>query len=242
MKRFACVWLALAVVCAPAVAAAGLDLLMDTARQMTAPQPGSDTDSTVARGLKEALRVGATQVVALVGRDDGYLANEAIRIGLPGPVRKAEELLRSAGAGQLIDEFVVRMNRAAEQAAPASLDIFVQAVTAMSFDDAARILNGPDDAATLYLRDTTAEKLAAVYRPIVTEAMSREGVQAWYLKIEDQIRELPFMRLGEFDLVGYVTDRALDGMFLMLAREEQRIRSDPAARATDLLKQVFGTD
>lgn len=197
------------------------------------------TEGDIVDGLKEALEIGTSQAVTLVSKKNGYLKNPKIKIPLPKNVRKAENILRNIGFGSKVDEFELSMNRAAERAAPKAKSIFWDAIKKMTFSDARQILDGRDDAATLYFRKKTSTQLQKAFRPIINQAMSEVGVTQAYKSVDRKIRVLPFTKSLSFDLDAYVTDKALDGLFSMLAEEEKKIRQDPAARVTDLLKKVF---
>lgn len=199
------------------------------------------TEEEIVKGLKEALEVGTNNAVALVSRYNGYFKNPKIKIPLPENVQKVEKVLRSIGLGRQVDEFELSMNRAAERAAPKAKAIFWDAITKMTFSDARNILDGQDDAATLYFRQKTSPQLQSAFKPVVNQAMSEVGVTQAYKAVDQKIRSLPFTESLSFDLDQYVTDKALNGLFLMLAEEEKKIRRDPAARVTDLLKKVFGS-
>ncbi|TFG61279.1 MAG: DUF4197 domain-containing protein, partial [Nitrospirales bacterium] len=190
-------------------------------------------------GLKEALEVGTENTVNLTGNTDGYLKNEAIKILLPEKLQSMDKALRMVGFGPQIDEFVVSMNRSAEQAAPLATPIFTEAVTNMTFEDGKKILNGGDTAATDYFKEKTKGKLAEAFKPKVTEAMDQVGVAAQYKSLVGEYTSLPFVNAEQFDLDNYVVGRSLDGLFYALDQEEQKNRTNPAARVTDLLKEVF---
>lgn len=200
------------------------------------------SDEEVARALKEALARGTQQAVASLGRDGGYLNNLDVRIPLPESLRKVEKLLRGIGQGQYADQFVASLNQAAEKAAPEAAAIFADAITRMSLADAQTLLKGPEDAATQYFRKTSEARLRERFQPIVQAATDQAGVTAAYKKLIQKAG--PAARLlGEDagDLDGYVESRAIDGLFKMIAAEEKRIRQDPLARGTELLKKVFGS-
>ena len=199
------------------------------------------TEEEIVKGLKEALEIGTKNAVALVSRTNGYFKNPKIKIPLPENVQKAEKFLRGIGFGRQVDEFELSMNRAAERAAPQAKSIFWEAIKEMTFADARNILDGPDDAATSYFRQKTSSQLSGEFKPLVHQAMSEVGVTQAYQTVDQKIQALPFNESVRFDLDQYVTGKALDGLFLMLAAEEKKIRQDPAARVTDLLKKVFGT-
>jgi hypothetical protein len=194
----------------------------------------------IGEGLKEALRVGTQNAVALTGRLDGYFANRAIKILMPERLRNLETGLRSIGLGAQVDELVLGMNRAAERAAPYARDIFFDAIGEMTIDDARRILGGPDTAATDYFRGKTTGPLTTAFTPVVERAMNEVGVSRQYNQILDQARAIPFFRTEDYDLNRYVVDKALAGLFHVVGEEERKIRRDPAARVTDILRDVFG--
>lgn len=203
---------------------------------------GELDEATVTAGLKEALTIGTGNTVASTSTVDGYLANELIRIALPDEFDGAASTLRSAGLGRYVDELEVAMNRAAEQAAGEARDIFWAAIEDMTIADAFAILRGHDTAATDYFRARTETELRARYEPIVAEKTESVGLGRLYGQAADAYAALPLTSKPELvDLDSYVTDRALDGLFTVLAREEQAIRQDPAARTTDLLRRVFGS-
>ena len=201
---------------------------------------GGLSDAKIASGLKEALEVGTGNAVAITGKTDGYFMNQAIKILMPSQLRRMESGLRAVGLGPQIDELVLSMNRAAEQAAPLAKPILVDAITGMTFDDARKILAGGDTAATQYFKAKTTDQLTAAFRPIVGNAMNQVGVTRQYKDLVARFDAIPFMKAEAFDLDGYVTGRGLDGLFVVLADQERQIRTNPAARATDLLKDVFG--
>ena len=200
----------------------------------------TQSDSKVASGLKEALSVGTTNAVKLTGVQDGFWGNQAIKILMPDKLKPLEKGLRMMGQGTKIDEFELAMNRAAESAAPAAAPIFKKAITSMSFSDAKGILRGGDTAATEYFKRTTSSDLTTAFRPIVEGAMGKTGVVQKYDGLTKQMQSLTFGKAPAFDLNSYVVGKSLDGLFLMLGREEQKIRTNPAAQVTPLLKQVFG--
>lgn len=198
------------------------------------------SDSKIASGLKQALQIGSDKAVSLTGRPGGYSNNPAIRIGLPHNMRALEGGLRAMGYGPKLDAFTASMNHAAESAAPAAKRIFANAIASMSIDDARKILNGGDTAATDYFKQKTSAQLTEAFRPAVEKAMSANGVTAQYEALTSKVPSLPFMKSQSLDINSYVISKALDGLFYMLGQQEKQIRTDPAARTTSLLKQVFG--
>jgi hypothetical protein len=198
------------------------------------------SDSKVASGLKEALRVGAENAVKLTGQRDGYFGNEAIKILMPNNLRPVEKGLRAIGYGPKLDGFILSMNRAAEAAAPAAKKIFGDAILSMSFDDARKILSGGDTAATDYFKSKTSTQLTAAFRPVVKKTMSENSLTQQYNDLVGQAQNIPFMKSQSMDITQYVVSKALDGLFYTLGQEEKKIRKDPMARTTSLLKDVFG--
>jgi Protein of unknown function (DUF4197) len=208
--------------------------------QMVLAQAPGLSDAKIASGLKEALRVGTQNAVSLTGRPDGYFQNAAIKILMPSQLQPLEKGLRAGGYGPQIDELVLSMNRAAERAAPAAKPIFLEAITAMSFDDARKMLTGSPTAATEYFKGKTSAKLTTTFQPVVARTMNEVGVTRQYKELMGHAQDVPFLKSEAFDLDRYVVAKSLDGLFYVLGQEEQKIRTNPAARATDLLKQVFG--
>ena len=201
---------------------------------------GGLSEGKIIDGLKQALEIGTGNAVKVVSGTDGYYKNPEIKIPLPGAVKKVEKLLRAAGYGNTVDAFELSMNRAAEKAAPEAKALFWDTIKKMSFSDAKKILNGRENEATLYFEDKTRDRLQESFKPIVHGAMSEVGATRYYQDLDQKVRSIPFAGKLGFDLDRYVTGRALDGLFLMLAKEEKKIRQNPAARVTDLLKEVFG--
>jgi hypothetical protein len=197
-------------------------------------------DARIGSGLKEALSVGTQRAVRLVDHPGGYLDNEAIKILLPQNLRPVERVLRGLGQGARVDEFVASMNHAAESAAPEAETIFAEAVTEMTIDDARKLLNGGDTSITEYFKSKTSPRLAIAFRPHVEAAMSRNGVTQQYEGLVGQVPWSPFGNGSSLDINGYVVNKALDGLFYMLGQQEKEIRTNPIARSTALLKQVFG--
>jgi hypothetical protein len=219
--------------------AAGLSDMVKDAQKALGGSAGGLSNDEITAGLKEALQVGTEKAVGLVSQPDGFYQNPAIKIPLPESVQKVEKLLRTAGYGEKVDAFELSMNRAAERAAPEAKSIFWDAISDMNFDDAKKILNGSDNEATLYFQDKTSERLQEVFKPIVKDAMGEVGVTRSYQDLNNKITSLPFGKSASFDLDQYVTDGALKGLFKMLAEQEKLIRTQPAARVTDLLQKVF---
>jgi hypothetical protein len=199
------------------------------------------SDSKTASGLKEALQIGTEHAVDLTGTTDGFFKNEAIKILMPEKLRTAEKGLRLAGMGPKIDEFELSMNRAAEKAAPAARSIFKDALMQMTFDDGRKILTGGNTSATEYFKAKTSGALTVAFKPTVESAMDETGVVKQYKQLTaGGMQSLPFGRSHSFDITDYVVGKTLDGLFYMLGQEEMKIRTNPAAQITPLLKEVFG--
>jgi hypothetical protein len=196
-------------------------------------------DARIAQGLKEALRVGTENAVRLTGRVDGYFANQAIKILMPERLTSLEQGLRLIGQSERVDELVLGMNRAAERAAPGARGIFVDAIGEMSIDDARKILAGADTAATDYFKGKTTPKLTAAFQPVVERSMNEVGVARQYKDLLAQAQAIPFFRAEDYDLNRYVVGKSLDGLFHVVGEEERRIRTNPTARTTELLREVF---
>ncbi len=202
----------------------------------------SPTQVEVANAIRQALSQGVNVAINLLGRQDGFNANELVRIALPDELQKADKLLRKLGQQKYADQFVVTMNRAAEKAVPEAASIFADAISKMSIQDAVGIVTGPENAATDYFKRTAGSTLEARFRPVVQQATDSVGVTEAYKKLIDKASG---GFLGQFikpevqDLDGYITGHASDALFLYVAEEEQKIRANPVARTGDLVKKVF---
>ncbi|MFB3887013.1 MAG: DUF4197 domain-containing protein [Thermodesulfobacteriota bacterium] len=197
------------------------------------------SDVKIGSGLKEALKVGTENTVNLTGKMDGYFLNQAIKILMPEKLQTLEKGLRVVGYGPQVDEFVLSMNRSAERAAPHAKRIFWDAIGEMSFEDARKILTGHDTAATEYFKEKTTGQLTAAFQPVVEKSMNEVGVIRQYNDLLGRYKRIPFVGSEAFDINRYVVTKALDGLFYVLGEEERKIRTNPAARVTDLLKEVF---
>lgn len=197
------------------------------------------SDSKITAGLMQALRVSTGNAVARTGKPGGFLKNEAIKILLPDKLAPIGKGMRLMGMGAPVDELEIGMNRAAEQATPKAKAIFLSALKRMSFDDARKILTGGDTAATEYFRQTSSAELTTAFSPIVHQSMENVGVVKKYESLMQSAPSVSALA-GGFDLDKYVVGKTLDGLFYMLGQEEQKIRKNPAAQTTNLLRQVFG--
>jgi hypothetical protein len=198
------------------------------------------SDAKIGSGLKEALHIGTENAVNLTGKTDGYFMNQAIKILMPEKLKTFEKGLRAVGYGPQIDEFVLSMNRAAEKAAPFAKQIFWDAIGGMTFDDVRKILSGNETAATDYFKGKTTDKLTDIFKPIVSNSMNEVGVTRQYKELVGRYESIPFVKKESFDLDQYVVSKGLGGLFHMVGEEEKKIRTNPTARTTDLLKEVFG--
>jgi hypothetical protein len=191
-------------------------------------------------GLKDALVRGSQAAVAKLGVEDGFLKNSSVKIGLPPSLRSAEAVIRTIGMGTQADELVLRMNRAAEAATPQARRLLTNAAKNMSVRDAKSILTGGEDSATQYFRRTTTEPLAKSFRPVVARAMKKVKLAEKYNEIAASGARVGLVKEEEANLEDYVTRKALDGLFVVIAEEEKKIRQDPASAASSIIRKVFG--
>jgi hypothetical protein len=198
------------------------------------------SNDKVIAGLKEALQIGTGNAVAATGHTDGFFKNEAIKILVPEKLRSAGRALRMVGMGGQVDALELGMNRAAEQATPQAKQIFLRAVSNMTIADAKGILTGGDMAATDYFRKQSSAELTATFAPIVHNSMENVGVVRQYNQIMNNRMAAALANDRNFNLDNYVVGKTMDGLFYMLGEEEKKIRKDPAAQVTSLLKEVFG--
>lgn len=198
------------------------------------------TEQEVVSGLKQALEIGAQRAAGEASQTGGFLENELLFIMFPAEARRVENTLRDIGLGSLVDDFVKTLNRSAEEAAKQAAPVFISAVQNMTIRDGFEILRGPDDAATTYLRSNTSDELTQLFRPVIQEAMDNTLATRYWNDITTQYNRIPFVQPVTTDLTAYTTERALDGLFLLLKEEEKAIRENPVKRTTDLLRRVFG--
>lgn len=201
---------------------------------------GGLSEKDAAAGIREALIKGTSEGVKIVSQANGYFGNPQIKIPFPENAREIESKLRAIGLGSQVDEVVESVNRAAEDAAKSAEQVFVSAITAMTIADAINIVKGTNDAATRYLERTTTPELKAKFTPIVKASLDKVNATKLWADVVNSYNQIPFIKKQNPDLVGYVTDKAIAGLFVMVAKEEAKIRKDPMARTTELLKKVFG--
>lgn len=198
------------------------------------------TTSEVADGLREALIKGISNGSDQASQLDGYFKNDAIKLLFPPDVKKVEDKLRQIGLGGEVDKFVMTLNRGAEDAAKEAKPIFISAIRSMTIEDAWGILKGDQNAATQYLRKTTSTQLKEKFSPVIQSSLDKVSATKYYGDLVNTYNKIPFVEKVNPDLNEYATDKAIEGLFLLVANEEKNIRQDPVARTTDLLKRVFG--
>lgn len=198
------------------------------------------SNSDIIAGLKEALNVGTGNATKITSKVGGYYNNAQIKIPFPPEVQRVQQTLTSLGMQKQVDAFVKSLNSAAEEAAKSAAPVFVDAVKQMTLDDGLKILKGRNNEATLYLQAHTQDKLKAQYKPIVQKALNKVNATKYWKTLADAYNKIPLVTKVNPNLDDYTTQKALDGLFYMVGQEEAKIRKDPAARVTDLLKKVFG--
>ena len=201
------------------------------------------SNSDISGGLKEALFQGVRSAINDLGRQNGFLDNARVRIPLPGGLQKTEKALRAAGQGPRVDAFIASMNHAAEKAVPIALDVFLDSIKQMTFTDARNILfSNQQDAATQFFRRTSEDRLREMFRPIVQDATEQVGVTQQYKAMMGKYGAFgKLFGQDATDLDGYITQKALDGLFLLIADQEAKIRKDPLGQTTSILRRVFGS-
>lgn len=215
-------------------------LLLCSAFFLALPALADLSGADAAVGLKEALRMGAGAAIEQLGKGNGFLDDKRVRIPLPDKLSGVEKLMRTLGAGKYADKLIATMNHAAEKAVVEARPILLKSVEQMSFSDAIGILRGADDAATSYFRRTTGEEISARFLPIVKEATAKAGLAKAYGDYAGKAAKLGLLSEKDADLDQYVTAKAVDGLFFMIAEEEKAIRKDPIATGSAILKRIFG--
>ena len=238
-------WILLGTLLAPLSHAAGLSGFLKnvlSGEDNAAPATAALSNNEVIAGLKEALAKGAQKAIANLGRSNGYLDNPKVKIPLPDTLQSIETVLRTLKQDRYADEFIATLNHAAEQAVPEAQAIVADSIRQMTVKDARTILNGPDDAATQYFTRTGEQALTERMLPIISQATARTGVTAAYKDLMSNAGIAgKLFDTSSLDIDRYVTSKALDGLFTMIAAEEKRIRENPLARSTELLQKVFGS-
>ncbi|KYP13133.1 DUF4197 domain-containing protein [Flavihumibacter sp. CACIAM 22H1] len=200
---------------------------------------GLSSDDIVA-GLKEALAIGTQNSASKLSAADGFFKDAAVKVLLPPEAQQVEQKLRALGMGKLVDDAILSINRAAEDASKSAAPIFVSAVKNMTVNDGLNILRGADTAATGYLRKSTSPELTAAFKPVIESSLEKTGATKYWTAVFDAYNKVSLKKVNP-DLSSYVTGKAIDGIFYYVADEEKKIRTNPAARVNDLLKKVFGS-
>ncbi len=211
-----------------------------TGGSKTAKPVAALSNTDLAQGFQEALRIGSASVVGQLGASDGFNADPAIHIPLPDTLRRVRDLLSRVGLGASVDDLELKLNRAAEAALPKAKPLFMAAISAMTFEDVRAIYEGPKDSATRYFQEKMSPALTREMEPVIDETLAQVGAVQAYDQVMGQYRDLPFVPDVKADLTRHVTDKGLDGLFYYLAQEEEAIRTNPVKQTTALLKRVFG--
>jgi hypothetical protein len=214
--------------------------LNDVTKLLNTGKSGGLSQQDAVAGIKEALEKGTGESVNIVSKVDGYLKSPEIKIPFPPEAKEVESKLRAIGLGSQVDEVVLSINRAAEDAAKSAQPIFVAAIKGMTVNDAINIVKSSDNAATLYLKKTTTAELKVKFAPVIKASLDKVNATKLWADAMKSYNQIPFVKKQNPDLTAYVTDKAIEGLFVMIAKEEQKIRKDPVARTTELLKKVFG--
>ncbi len=238
MKRIFFIGMLLMSACASAQL--NLNKALDDAKKKLQAKGAPLSAAEVADGLREALVKGTGKSSDLLSQVDGYFKNPEIKIPFPPDVKKVEDKLRQIGLGDQVDKFVLTLNRGAEDAAKEAKPIFVNAIKQMTIEDAWAILKGQPDAATQYLKKTTSTQLSDKFKPVIKNSLDKVNATKYYTDLVTTYNKIPFVEKVNPDLNEYATQRAMQGLFVMIAAEEKKIRDNPLERTTDLLKKVFG--
>ena len=214
--------------------------LLKNAKKFIQSNTKSLSEKDAADGIREALVNGTSESVKLVSVLNGYWGNPEIKIPFPQEAKEIESRLRNIGLGKKVDEFNVSMNRAAEQAAAEAKPIFIAAIKGMTIKDAVNIVRGANNSATLYLQNTTTPELKNKFQPVIKSSLDNVNATKYWSDLITLYNKIPLVRKMNPNLTEYVTDKAINGLFVMIAKEELKIRKDPVARTSELLKKVFG--
>ncbi len=209
------------------------------AKLPTTLSKSSLSEEQIGKGLKEALTKGVEKGVDRVSKPDGFFKDQAIKVLMPPSAKKVEDKLRAVGQGKKVDAAIESFNRAAEDASIQAKDIFMQVITSMTLTDVKNILSGKDDAATNFLREKTKQELYNKFEPIIQSSLNKVGATKHWETVMGSYNKLPFVKKVNPNLKEYVTNKAIEGLFVQIAKEEKAIRNNPKSRTTDLLKKVF---
>ena len=216
-----------------------LKSLVNKAKQAAGLNTADGSQSDIGAGLKEALAKGVEKGVAQLSAENGFFGNSLYKVVMPPEAQRVEKTLRSIGLGAKVDEAILTMNRGAEEAVKKSAPIFADAIRGMDIKDALSILRGADTAATGYLRSNTSSSLTTAFKPVIQESLEKTGAAGHWTNLMTAYNKVSLQKVNT-DLSGYVTEKALQALFLQIAEQEKQIRKDPAARTSALLKKVFG--
>ncbi|MEH6403292.1 MAG: DUF4197 domain-containing protein [Sneathiella sp.] len=251
MRPFVLKLFCVLVLCLGPLSVANADLLkglQDTLNKAVSPSDGASTSSSgtslgvakITEGLKEALKVGAESVTSQIGAKGGYENDPAIHIPLPKKMQQAQSYLRKFGMSDLADEVEVKLNEGAEAAAPKTKELIWKSITDMTVEDAKKIYDGADDAATQYFKKVASADLKKVISPVIDKSLTDVGAFAAYDKLIADYKQYPLVPDIQSDLTAHATNQALEGLFHYLAQEEAAIRNNPVKRTTEILQSVFG--
>lgn len=230
---------ALTIMCHSFTEAQGIKGLFNKAKDALNGNTGKLSNDDIVSGLKEALVVGTEKGTASLSQLDGFFTNAALKILLPPEFQKVEKTLRNVGLGKQVDDAILSMNRAAEDACKNATPIFTNAIKQMSFQDALGILQGADTAATGYLRNKTQVELNTAFKPVIEQSLQKVDATKYWASLISTYNKISFNKINP-DLSAYVTEKAMNGIFMQIASEEKNIRKDPLARGSEILKKVFG--
>lgn len=220
----------------------GMELLKKVTPDNNQTATSSLSNVDISTAFKQALEIGAGNVVSQLGAEDGFNDDSAIHIPVPKKLKRVEKVLSKIGMSGMTEDLELKLNRAAEKATPIAKQLFIDAISDMSFDDVRAIYNGPNDSATLYFKEHMSAPLKSQMQPIVETTLSEVGAIGVYDDMISKYKTLPFVPDVKADLVGHVLDEALEGIFYYLAKEEEAIRKDPVKQTTEILKKVFGAE
>lgn len=214
--------------------------IQDTVSAVLGSSTGNPTEQEAGQGLKDALGIGITKGMGLLSQQDGFLGNDLVKIPWPNEAEKVKEVMLNLGMQKQVDNVTTSLNRAAEKASGVAIDVFVQVLKQMTVTDAINIITGGNGAGTAYLKKTATPILTEKFRPIVDQSLGQVNATKYWSEATSIYNKVPFVKPVNTDLTGFVTEKALDGVFKMIEKEENNIRANPLARTSDLLKKVFG--
>lgn len=214
--------------------------IQDTVSAVLGSSTGNPTEQEAGQGLKDALGIGITKGMGLLSQQDGFLGNDLVKIPWPSEAEKVKDVMVNLGMQKQVDNVTTSLNRAAEKASGVAIDVFVQVLKQMTITDAINIITGGNGAGTAYLKKTATPILTEKFRPIVDQSLGQVNATKYWGEAISIYNKVPFVKPVNTDLTGFVTEKALVGVFKMIEKEENNIRANPLARTSDLLKKVFG--